>query len=123
MIRQMTCIECPVGCKLSVEVENGKAASVSGNKCPKGHAYAVSEVEDPRRIFTSTVLCAGLDLKMLPVKTSAGIPKSMIMEAARAVKKIKVDHPVSLGEVIAENFLNTGTNLVATRPAGSAKKQ
>lgn len=48
MGKDFVCIECPRGCALHVEGENG-AWSVSGNFCPKGKAYALSEMISPRR--------------------------------------------------------------------------
>jgi CxxC motif-containing protein len=115
MTRQLICIECPLGCVLSADIDNDKVVQTRGNKCPKGEAYVVSEVENPRRIFTATVLAQDLALKMIPVKTSQPIPKARVSEAALEVKKIKITKPVSLGEVLAGNFLGLGVDLVATR--------
>lgn len=123
MNRSMTCVECPLGCSLSVDIENCKAVRIIGNKCPKGEAYAISEVEDPRRIFTCTVLCSGLELKMLPTRTNHPIPKSRIIEAAQEARKIRVTHPVSMGEVIVKNFLGLPADLIATRPAGTLSSE
>ena len=36
MIRELTCIVCPVGCSLKVELDNSEVVSVSGNTCPRG---------------------------------------------------------------------------------------
>ncbi len=115
MIKNLTCIECPLGCILSVDVENCKVIKVSGNKCPKGEKYAVSEIENPIRILTSTILCQGLDLKILPVRTDQPIPKARIQESMAEIKKIRVNKPVQAGEIIAKNFLGLGVNLIATR--------
>ncbi len=121
MMKNLTCIECPLGCVLSVDVENCKLAKVSGNKCPKGEIYAKAEVEDPQRIFTSTVLCAGLDLKMLPVRTNQPIPKNKIIDAGFEVKKIKVTKRVCAGDIIKKDFLGLQVDLIATRPASAGK--
>jgi len=121
MMRNLTCIECPQSCVLSVDIENSKLSKVSGNNCPKGETYAKSEVEDPQRIFTSTVLCIGLDLKMLPVRTNQPIPKNKIIEAGNEVKKIRVTNPVFLGEIIKKNFLELQVDLIATRSASAGR--
>jgi CxxC motif-containing protein len=113
--KTLTCIECPQSCALTVDIENNKVIKVEGGKCPKGEKYAVFEVENPVRILTSTVLTKGLSLKILPVKTNKPIPKSKIIQAAEAIKKIKITKPVGLGDIIVENFLNLGVNLIATR--------
>ena len=115
MTRKLTCIECPKGCVLSVEVEKDKVVKVSGNLCPKGLVYAASEIENPARILTSAVLGKGLDLKMIPVRTDRPIPKSRLMEAMREIKNLKIEKEVHLGDVIAENFLGLGVNLISTR--------
>jgi CxxC motif-containing protein len=115
MTRELICIECPLGCKLSADIENNKVTATRGNKCPKGEAYLVSEVESPRRFFTATVLAENLEIKMVPVRTTVPILKSKIIEAAVEVKKVRVSKPVSVGEVIVKDFLGLGVDLVATR--------
>lgn len=115
MNKDLTCIECPRSCVLKVCVESCRVVKVSGEKCPKGKDYAVSEVENPRRIFTSTVSSRGLVLKMIPVRTDKPIPKDRVLEAAGEIRKIKLEKPVKAGEIITENFLNLGVNLLATR--------
>jgi CxxC motif-containing protein len=121
MNRELTCIECPQGCRLTVEIENGKALKVTGNKCPRGEAYGRQEVENPVRTFTSSVLTSGLDIKMLPVRTSGAIPKDKMLPAMDEVRGILVTEPVPEGGIIKENFLGiAGVNLIACRPAVKA---
>ncbi|MFA5088427.1 MAG: DUF1667 domain-containing protein [Candidatus Omnitrophota bacterium] len=117
MIKNLTCTECPKGCALTVEVEDGKVAKVSGNLCAKGDIYARSEIENPLRILTSSVLAQGLNLKMVPVRTDKGIPRKKIFEAMAEVKKIKLKRAVQVDDVIVGNFMGLGVNLVATREA------
>lgn len=116
MKRTMTCIECPQGCSLEVESDGSRFISVAGEKCKRGAAYARQETEAPMRTLTTCVLTSGLELRMLPVRTSKPIPKEKLAEAMRAVKRITVASPVKAGSVVAENFLGLGADLVATRP-------
>lgn len=115
MNKKITCIECPVGCALSVDVKNCKVVKVNGGKCPKAEKYAISEIENPVRILTSTVLTKGLSLKMVPVRSDRPLPKRDILRAAEEIKKIRVNKPTHVGEIIVKNFLNPGINLIATR--------
>lgn len=115
MERIMTCIECPKGCRLTVDVEGAGVISVAGQGCPRGDKYAKQEVEAPMRTLTSAVLTKGLELKMLPVRTSKPIPKPKLFEAMEAVKRITLTSPVKTGSVIVENFLGLGVDLTATR--------
>ncbi len=115
MVKNITCIECPKGCLLSVDIENCRVVKVTGNKCPKGLGYAISEVENPMRIFTSAVLSNGLELKMVPVRTDKPIPKADLMRAMDEIKKIRLDRPVQAGDVVIRDFIKAGVSLVATR--------
>jgi CxxC motif-containing protein len=115
MTKKIRCIECPKGCSLSVDIENGKVVSITGYECPKGKKHAISEIENPVRILTSTVLSQGLELKMIPVRTDRPIPKAALKKAMKEIKQIRINQPVRVGTVIVENFLNLGINLIATR--------
>jgi CxxC motif-containing protein len=117
MIKKITCIECPTGCRLTVGAESSKVIKVAGNECPKGEAYAVSEIENPARILTSAVLCQGLGLKMVSVRTDRPIPKSRIFEAMEEIKRIRVNKSLSAGDIIVKNFMGLEVNLIATRKA------
>jgi len=115
MIKTMTCIECPQGCVLTVDVENGAIKSVQGAKCPKGKVYAAAEIENPVRVLTATVLAEGLGLKLVPVRTDRPIPKKDIFRAVEEIRKMRITKPLKGGDVIIEDFLGLGVKLVATR--------
>lgn len=113
--RNLTCIGCPLGCSLSVQIENEQVVSVSGNTCPRGDAYVRKEVTNPTRIVTSTVRVAGANGGMVSCKTQEDIPKNMIFDVVNALKEVEVDPPVRIGDVLVENVAGTGVNVVATK--------
>jgi CxxC motif-containing protein len=115
MKKPMTCIACPQGCLMELEADGSRLISVSGNKCKRGADYARQETEAPMRTLTTSVLTRGLELKMLPVRSSQPIPKGKLFEAMDAVKLITVTSPVKAGAVVAPNFLGLGADLVACR--------
>ena len=117
MIKSLTCIECPKGCKISVDIDGDKINSVTGHQCKKGEAYAAEEVLDPKRILTTSVLTEGLEIKMLPVRTSRTIPKARLAEAMGEVKKIRISRPVKAGEAVYKDLISEGVDLIATRSA------
>lgn len=110
MHRDLTCIVCPMGCSLSVELEDGKVVSVTGNTCPRGAEYAKNECTNPMRTVTSTVKCA--DGTPIPVKTDRTIPKEKISECMRIINGAVAKLPVSVGDVIIADVF--GSNVVAT---------
>lgn len=115
MIKKLTCIECPKGCSLEIDIENCRVTKVNGNECPRGEKYAHQEIENPLRVLTAVVLSETGTLKMVPVRTDKPIPKIRIMEAMSAIKKMRITKPVKAGEIVEENFLGLGVNLLATR--------
>ena len=117
MIKKLTCIECPQGCQLTVDVENGYVIKVTGQKCPRGDIYAKQEIENPLRTLISTVVARGLSLKMVPVKTSKPMPKTRLIEGMQEVRKVLLKKPVQINEIIQENFLGLELDLIATRTA------
>ncbi len=115
MTKKFTCIQCPLGCQLVAEIENGCLVKLEGNKCPKGEQYAKQEIENPLRTITSIIMAEGLSIKMVPVKTDQPLPKNKIFEAMEEIKKIKINKPVSSGDIIINNFLGLNVNLITTR--------
>ena len=112
---ELTCIGCPMGCPLTVELENGAVTAVYGNTCPRGDAYARKEVTAPTRIVTSTVRVTGGTLAMVSCKTRSDIPKGKIFDVVRALKDVEVPAPITIGQVLAENVAGTGVDIIATK--------
>ena len=113
MERELVCIKCPIGCRLVVTEQQG-AFIVSGNTCPRGRDYGISEVSNPTRIVTGTVRVLNADVRRLPVKTSMEIPKESVLVVAQEMLKMCVVAPICAGEVLAKNIAGTGANIVAT---------
>lgn len=113
--RHLTCINCPLGCQLTVSLEDGRVTSVSGNTCPRGDDYGHKEVTHPTRIVCSSVRVTGGDMDMVSVKTANDIPKEKIFDICRAMRDVQVTAPVHIGDVILPDICGTGVNLVATR--------
>lgn len=113
--RKMTCIVCPIGCQIDVQLENGDIISLEGYTCPRGREYAGNEIRNPLRMVTSTVRVMGGELPMLPVKTSKPIPKNLIMECMNQINRVAVTAPVASGDAIIKDVLGTGADIVATR--------
>ena len=111
--KELTCICCPMGCALSVEMEGNQVVSISGNTCKRGDTYARDEIVRPVRMVTSIVKIKNGRLKMLPVKTKEPIDKSRINECLEALKTVEVNAPVHIGDVVLKN--TAGTDIVATR--------
>lgn len=114
MKKEMTCVACPLGCQITVEIENDEVISVTGNTCKRGDAYARTEVKNPMRSIHSTVKVNGGYYPVVPCKTSGPIPKGAIFDVMKEINKVTVDAPVKIGDVFIENVCGTGVDIVAT---------
>lgn len=113
--RNLTCIVCPLGCLLTVELDGDRVAGVAGNTCPRGEAYGIEEVTNPVRMVTSTVQVQCGSEKLVSVKTQKEIPKSKIFACMKALQGITVPAPVRIGDVIVADIAGTGVDMIATK--------
>lgn len=113
MKRNLTCIVCPMGCQLEVELEDGKVTRVTGNTCKRGEAYGIAECTAPTRTLTTTVRVSGGTQPLVSVKTAAPIPKELLFDGMKVLRKLTVAAPVALGQVVMEDLCGTGIGVVA----------
>ena len=113
MTREMTCIICPMGCRLTAEIE-GDAIRVSGNTCKRGVAYAEQECVAPQRMVTAVVAVQGRKTPV-SVKTRTPIPKKDIFACMKQLAALKVEAPVHMGDVICPNVCESGVDVIATK--------
>ena len=114
-VKEMTCIVCPMGCPLKVMMDGNEVVSVTGNTCPRGKKYAITEVTAPRRVLTSTVRVEGGHLPLCPVRTRGDIPKGLLFDAMKEVDALVIQAPVAIGDVLIPDICGTGVPLVACR--------
>lgn len=115
MIKELVCINCPLGCMLTADIHDDGTVEVTGNTCPRGEQYAKKELTNPSRTVTSTVKIMGIDSEVVSVKTASEIPKGKIWECMDALKTVKIKPPVHIGDVIIDNVAGTGVAVVATK--------
>lgn len=115
MVRELTCIVCPKGCPLKVELENGAVANVTGHTCPRGKQYAIDECTHPMRTITTTVRAT--DGSVVPVKTATTIPKELMFECMKEINKAVLPLPAHIGDVVIANILGTGADVIVTANA------
>ncbi len=118
MKKELTCIVCPTGCSITVELDDNKnVVSVNGNSCKRGEKYASEEVSAPKRTLTALVRVENGITRVTSVKTSTSIPKEMINDIIEEIGNIKLTAPVEIGDVVLSNVLNSGADIVVTRRA------
>ena len=108
----MTCLECPRGCRLSIDVDTHE---VTGNVCPRGDAFAKAELTNPLRVLTTTVRIDSDTETMLPVRSKDDIPKAKLFDAMKVIQSVRAKSPVRVGDVILPDLCGTGIPLIATK--------
>lgn len=114
MQKELICIVCPQGCRLIVDEVNGEY-KVSGNTCKRGEAYGITEMTAPTRVITTTVALKNGRYARLPVKTQGAVPKEKIFDCMAKINQITATAPVKVGDILIENILGTGINVVSAR--------
>lgn len=115
--KQLICINCPMGCRLSIEIEKNQVLSVTGNICIHGEHFAHQEAVEPLRILTSLMRIEGHE-KPFSVKTSVPVPKRLIFDCLNQIFKNPVrisDLPIHVGDVIIPNICGSGADIIATQ--------
>lgn len=114
VVKDMVCVSCPLGCNISVEYEGTEVFSVKGNSCKRGESYAQTEISNPTRMLTTTVRVNGGRLPVVPVKSANPIPKSKMFDCMKIINGVTANAPVKMGDVIVENILGLGIDIIAT---------
>ena len=118
MTKEMICVSCPIGCMMTVELnDKNEVVSVKGNTCKRGERYAIDECTNPVRMLTTTIKVSGGALPVIPVKTSKPIPKGKMFDCMQVINNEVVDAPVKMGDVLICNVCDTGVDIVATNEA------
>ena len=110
-MKEFTCIICPRGCHLKVDDE----MNVTGNVCPRGKMYAISELTNPVRSITSSVRVNNRDDLLVSVKTSGPIPKGKIFDVMEEINSLSVSAPTRIGDVVKKDILGLGVDILITK--------
>lgn len=116
MNREFICILCPNGCEIQVKLDSDETIlSIEGASCPRGGEYVQQELYAPQRNIASSVKVKGGNMPLASVRLSAAIPKERIFDVMAEIKKVKVEAPVTIGQVIMKDILGLPCDLIATK--------
>lgn len=116
MIKEYICVLCPNGCELSVQLDNNNTISkLEGATCQRGEEYVQQEIFAPLRNIATSVKVVGGNMPLVSVRLSEPIPKEKIFDVMDKIKEIKLEAPVSLGQVIIKNVLGLERDVIATK--------
>ena len=113
--KHFVCVVCPIGCEIDIVHDGSKIISMEGNKCERSEEFVSQELIEPMRILTTTVRIQGSRWAVIPVRTDKSVPKRLFPSMMRQLRRIKVQTPVNMLDVVVRDVLGTGANIIATR--------
>lgn len=115
MTEEIICIVCPLGCRMSVELDGREVAAVNGHQCKQGKKYARNEVLFPGRVLTTTVKTDFSDFPMLPVRSNKEIPKDQLIPCMMEISKQRISEPTQIGQPVIRDILGLGVDIISCR--------
>ena len=116
-MKQITCIICPIGCRITVDTSIDTSNSeyvFSGNQCKRGIEFSKAEITSPVRTLTTTVRTAFPQTPVVPIRTSGEVPKEKIPEIMKVLSKIEISEKTGIGEKLITNILDTKCDIIIT---------
>ena len=114
MEKVITCINCPMGCRMTVRMEGDEILGITGNTCKRGEAYAKQECTVPMRMVTAVVPVDGRRMPV-SVKTRTPIPKAKISACMQALSRVHLQAPIHEKDIVLADVCGTGVDVIATR--------
>jgi CxxC motif-containing protein len=118
MIKEYTCIICPNGCEIEANIEGTTVLEIEGATCSRGKEYVEQELINPLRNIATSVSVEGGILPLVSVRLTKAIPKERIFDVMNEIKKVKLDAPIKMNQVIIKNVLNLDSDVIATKHVG-----
>ncbi len=116
--KKIICTNCPLGCKINLvyaDADEVEIIEAQGNRCKRGLEFAKQEITDPLRVVVTSVRVEGGEIPMASVRSDKPVPLRIMEEIMGVIRQAKVSAPVRRGNIIIENVLNTGANIIITR--------
>lgn len=120
--RKIVCVTCPLGCKINVvyvDSDDIEILEAKGNRCKRGIEYIKQELRDPIRTVVTSVKIENGVFPLVSVRSNKPVPLRLMNEIMKVLKNTKIKAPIKRGDVIINNILNTGSDIIATRTVDS----
>ena len=113
--KNIICTVCPLGCRMTVSIKDGKVIRVAGNSCGRGLEYANIEAVSPVRTLTTTIKVKNGDSAVTSVRSSLPLLRDDLLRCMKVINRLEVLAPLRIGDIVIENILGTGSNMIITR--------
>lgn len=122
--KKIVCTNCPLGCKINVvyaDADEIEIVEVKGNRCKRGLEFVKQEITDPLRVVVTSVKVEDGEIPMASVRSDKPVPLRLMQDIMKVLKQTKIKAPVKRGDVVVQNILSTGSDIIATRSVNRKK--
>lgn len=114
-VQEIVCINCPIGCRIDLSLDNsGEIVGITGFQCKEGKNYAPQEYKSPRRVLTTTLRTESSQRPVLPVRSNGTIPRPKLEECVEFLDNFKIRPPLKAGDVVVSDIMSTGIDIICT---------
>lgn len=116
--KDFTCIVCPRGCTITAKFTDDVPPvfiSATGYSCPRGLKWIKQEIEAPTRTFATSIAVSHGEFENASVRTAKPVPLEKIFDVMEAIKKVRVEAPVKIGDVVLTSPAGVDTEIIITR--------
>ena len=101
-------------------MDEDKGKEIRGALCSKGLEFIRQEATCPVRISFTVVLIQGTStIGVLPIWSDKPVPKQLLERSLKELSKVNVKAPIKVGDIIVEDLLGQGFNIIASRTVNS----
>jgi CxxC motif-containing protein len=100
---------------MEIQIKKNQINSITGHQCNKGLDYSKEELFAPKRTLTTTVKVNNGTLPLVSVRTDKPVPKELVFPIMAELRKLTLQAPVKIGDVILEHVKDTDADVVATK--------
>ena len=114
MKKTVSCIICPNSCEITVTMDDAGSFQTEGALCKRGEEYAIKECTAPMRTFTGSVRILNADRRRIPVRSSAPVPKGILLKVAEELRGIELSAPIPEHQVLIRDIEGSGADIITT---------
>lgn len=109
---ELTCVCCPVGCRLSGTLAPSEESKISEHTCPIGWSYAAQEQRIRTRMVTALIPVSRGTVP-LRVRASKPVLRENIFKLLTELAKVTATVPVFEGQTIVSDICGLEVDIVA----------
>lgn len=116
-MQQLTCLNCPLRCRIEVEHSEDAILAIEGNNCERGFRFALDSVNLPKRNLSAYVKVENSSVQSVKVATTEPISRQLVGKVEKILDQLVLKAPVKINDLVIPNVLDSGVDIIAVGQA------